>query len=58
MNKNMTPKNENNQPHGYWEYYRWSGKLWYKYLYINGVKIGFGEQYWSDGKVSYKKYYL
>jgi len=57
MNKNIRPKNNKNQRHGYWEYYLNSDNLWYKCVFINGKEIGFEEQYWG-GKISTKNYYL
>jgi len=58
MNKDITPRNDNNQAHGYWEYYWTNGKLHFKCVYINGKVNGFEDYYWSDGKITYKRYYL
>jgi hypothetical protein len=33
-NKNINPRNERGQPHGYWEYYFYNGQLRYKEYYI------------------------
>jgi len=59
MNKDITPLNDKNQPHGYWESYFDNGQLCYKCVYINGKENGFEEWYWdNDGKLSEKTYYL
>jgi len=58
MNKIKEPRNDKNQPHGYWERYL-NGQLGYKCVFINGRHNGFEEQYWyDDGKVTVKNYYL
>jgi len=56
MNKDITPKNEKNQPHGYWEIYC-KNKLRFKCIYINGKENGFEEVYW-DEKLTDKYYHL
>jgi len=56
-NKNITPRNDKNQPHGYWEYY-YNDQLVYKCFYINGKENGFDEIYWNTGKIRIKNYYL
>jgi antitoxin component YwqK of YwqJK toxin-antitoxin module len=51
-NKDIKPRNENNQPHGYWEQYHVNGQLWYKGNYVNGIRHGYWEQYhvlWYKG---------
>jgi len=59
MNKNITPFNDKNQAHGYWEDYWGNGQLYSRCVYINGNKNGFEQQYWGDdGKLSHKNYYL
>jgi len=58
MKEDIEPRNDNGQPHGYWEQYRPNGKLWYKCVFINGKQNGFEEYYWTDGKLSEKRYYL
>jgi len=57
MNKDIAPRNSKGQPHGYWKRY-WDGKLMYKCVFINGKVNGFEEYYWSDGKLTIKRYYL
>jgi antitoxin component YwqK of YwqJK toxin-antitoxin module len=49
--KNITPINENNQPHGYWEHYFSNGQLYYKGNYVNGNRHGYWEYYWGNGKL-------
>jgi len=58
MNKNITPFNDKDQPHGYWEVYHPNGQLCYKCVNINGQRNGFEEDYWYTGKVTDKTYYL
>ena len=43
-NKDITPLNENGEPHGYWEVYYYYGNLDYKGTYVNGKKHGYWEQ--------------
>jgi len=58
MNKDITPKNEKNQRHGYWEYYWFTSNLMYKCVYYNGKEYGFEEEFWDDGKLIRKNYHL
>jgi len=59
MNKNITPRNDKHQPHGYWEQYHWGGNLIYKCVFINGKVNGFEELYLNnDGKITHKRYHL
>jgi len=58
MNKDLRPRNDKNQPHGYWVVYYANGKIWYKCVYINGKKIGFAEWYHFDGIIYNKTYHL
>ena len=51
-NKNITPRNENGKPHGYWEYYHSNGKLWVKGNYVNGNRHGYWEE-WYDNQINY-----
>jgi len=57
MNKEISPRNAKGQPHGYWERY-WDGELRYKCVFINGKRNGVDEHYWSDGKLTHKRYCL
>jgi len=56
--KDITPKNTKGQPHGYWEQYYGNDTLAIKCVFINGKLNGFSEYYWSDGKLTIKRYYL
>jgi len=59
MKKDIKPKNDKDQPHGYWELYYDNGKLHYKCLYINGKENGFEEWYsYSSRYTNIKNYYL
>ena len=44
MDKNITPRNEKYQRHGYWERY-WGYSLWFKRYYINDKENGYEEYY-------------
>ena len=44
-NKEITPKNDKKQKHGYWERYWYCGNKWYKAFYHNGEQIGYEEYY-------------
>jgi len=57
MNKDLRPRNDKNQPHGYWVVYYANGKIWYNCVYVNGKENGFEECY-SFGKITEKRYYL
>jgi len=54
MNKNINPRNDKGEPHGYWEYY-FGQTLWYKCFYHNGKRHGYCESY---SRVTKKKYKL
>jgi len=41
--KSITPYNNKNQRHGYWERYWDDGDLWYKGFYNNGKRVGYSE---------------
>jgi len=56
MNKNITPRNDKAQQHGYWEIYLSDG-LWFKCFFINGKKNGFEKVYGNGGKLT-KNYHL
>jgi len=59
MKKNIEPRNNRLQPHGYWEQYHSNGKLFYKCVYSNGKPNALEEWYWNnDGKLTEKTYYL
>jgi len=56
--KYKTPINDKGQAHGYWERYNYNDKLWIRCVYIDDKINGVFEQYWSDGKLRRKIYYL
>ena len=57
-NKNITPRNENCNPHGYWESYYENGNLWYKGNYVDGNRHGSWESYYSNGNLAFKGNYV
>jgi uncharacterized protein len=57
-NKDITPYNEQGQPHGYWESYYDDGQLEYKGNYVNDKRHGYWEDYWSNGQLRDKRYYI
>jgi antitoxin component YwqK of YwqJK toxin-antitoxin module len=57
-NKDITPRNENGNRHGYWEYYYSNGKLAYKGTYVDGNRHGYWEVYHSNGNLWYKGNYV
>ena len=61
MNKDITPLNNKGEPHGYWEWYWYNGKLMYKCFYHNDKEVGYEEFYdWNnnDGRLTEKNYHL
>jgi len=54
----ITPINENNQGHGYWEVYHDNGQLYYKGNYVDGKEHGYWEEYWDNGQLRYKGNYV
>ena len=58
--KNIMPRNEKGQRHGYWEWYRtYNGSLLYKGFFNNGKEVGYSEFYWMNGnELTSKKYYI
>jgi hypothetical protein len=57
MNKDIRPRNDKKQPHGYWEVYG-SHRLYYKCFYHNGKLIGYREFYpYSTSKVE-KRFHI
>jgi len=57
-NKNIRQYNNKGQRHGLWEIYYNDGTLWSKRFYQNGKPLEYGENYWYNGKISKKRYYL
>ena len=46
----MTPRNDKQQPHGYWELYYYNGDTFNKCYYINGRRVGY-EEYHNNNLV-------
>jgi len=57
MSMDITPENDKGEQHGLWEYY-YKGKLMNKAFYHNGKLVGYEEEYWSDGQLQEKRYYI
>ena len=57
-NKDITPYNESDKQHGYWESYWNNGNLWYKGNYVDGKQHGYWEIYYDNGNLSYKGNYV
>jgi len=59
MSKNITPRNDKNQKHGYCEVYWGNGNLAFKSFFHNNRRVGYGEWYgWYSSKLTEKKYYI
>ena len=57
-NKDITPRNENGERHGYWEPYYNNGQLMYKGNFVNGKQHGYWESYYDNGALKNKTYYI
>ena len=58
MSKDITPRNNKGEQHGYWEYY-YKGNLWYKCFFQNDKRVGYEENYYFNfGKLKIKRYNL
>ena len=57
-NKDITPKNELGQAHGYWEEYYNNGQLMYKGNYVDDNRHGYWEWYSYNGQLKSKQYYI
>ena len=55
--KNIIPRNNKGQRHGYWEWYS-CGTLWYKGLFNNDKPLGYEENYWDNGELVKKGYHI
>lgn len=58
--KDIRPKDNNGNAHGYWEVYRPDGNLWYKGNYFHGKTHGYWEGYnrnGENGELCYKGKY-
>ena len=57
--KNIEPRNENGQAHGYCEWYNNNGSVAYKGFYNHGKPVGYEEWYLLDNnELSYKIYHI
>jgi len=59
VKEDITQYNDKGQPHGLWESYFSTGKLYYKCTYNNGELVGYEEyyDYFRDNKLT-KNYHL
>jgi len=58
MKKDIEPENNKGEAHGLWKIYSCSGgELIYKCSYHNGKPLGY-EEYYFNGKLIEKNYYL
>jgi len=48
MKEDITPYNDKNEHHGYWERYYINGEVWYKGFYVNGKVNGYEEFTYGD----------
>jgi len=62
MSKNIdiTPFDEKNQRHGYWEVYWSNGNLAFKSFFQNNKRVGYEEwfSYTGNSELEEKKYYI
>jgi hypothetical protein len=50
--KSITPRNQDEQPHGHWiTYHGGDNKFWFECYYVNGVEYGY--ERWHDGQIFY-----
>ena len=56
--KDITPFNEEGEPHGYWESYYSNGQLYYKGNYVNGEKNGYWEVYYLGERIMHRGNYI
>ena len=52
--KDITPRNNKGERHGYHEQYYDNGELWYKGNWKDGKEYGYWEFYYDNGKLWYK----
>jgi len=57
MKENKLPRNDKNQEHGLWEGYH-MGVLIFSGTYVNGERKGLWVDYYTDGSVWAKEYWL
>jgi len=58
MNKDIEPRNNKGQRHGYWEWYFIDGKLCYKCFYQNDKEVGYEEVSSYNSKLTIKTYHI
>lgn len=56
--KDIMPRDDQGNPHGYWEIYYDNAKLWHKGNYKHGNKHGYWECYHNNGPLSCKGNYI
>ena len=56
--KNVKPRNDKGQLHGYCVWYWRNGTIQCEANLINGVEQGLTKYYHRDGNLSYKEYYI
>ena len=56
--KDITPRNEKGEKHGYWETYYFNGNLWYKGHYKNGIREGYWKWYYSNGDLKTQQIFI
>ena len=55
--KDIEPRNQKGEPHGYWKVYYTNGSVMYKCFYNNGKRVGYSE--WNfNNELSTKTYYI
>ena len=57
--KNIKPRNQKGNRHGYWEMYHTNDSIWFKGFFNNGKSVGYSESYFNrnDNKLS-KTYHI
>jgi hypothetical protein len=57
MKEDIKPRNDNGEPHGYWELYL-SNELWYKSVHHNSKETGYEEYYLYPTNKIIKTFYI
>ena len=55
--KDIRPRNDKGQAHGYWEVYWTDGTLYYKYYVLNNMAYGYSQLYETNEVYGIKEYY-
>jgi len=58
LSKNIEPRNDKGQKHGYWEEYYFNGQLKYKGNYYDGKRHGYREEYYLCSQLNFKCKYV